>query len=128
MNERISVTIVEGPLGPSTTEPPANAGAWIVFEGIVRPYEDDRPLAALVYEAYEPMTTGELRRLAQATMMTHGLLTIAVEHSTGRVAVGETSFRLSIGALHRAEAIEAAEDFISAMKKGVPIWKTREFA
>lgn len=128
MNERITIQLIEGPLGPPTAKPPAGTGAWIVFDGIVRPSEADRPLAALVYEAYEPMTTRELRRLAQTTLVTHQLLTIAVEHSTGRVAAGEASFRLSIGAPHRAEAIRAADEFISAMKKVVPIWKTPDFA
>jgi molybdopterin synthase catalytic subunit len=128
MSEQVTVQLVEGPLGPPTAKPLAGVGAWIVFDGIVRPSEDARPLAALVYEAYEPMTTRELRRLAQATLTTHKLLSIAVEHSTGRVAAGEASFRLSIGAAHRAEAIRAADEFISAMKKVVPLWKTPEFA
>ena len=127
MSERVMIRLIEGPLGPHTASPPAGAGAWIVFDGIVRPAEDCRPLAALVYEAYEPMTSRELHRLAQTAVAKHGLLAIVVEHSTGRVAAGEASFRLSIGALHRAEAIRAAEEFISAMKKVVPLWKTPEF-
>jgi len=127
MSERVTIRLTEGPLGPPAAKPPAEVGAWIVFDGIVRPAEDGRPLAALVYEAYEPMTTRELHRLAQSTLATHQLLAIAVEHSTGRVAAGEASFRLSIGALHRAEAIRAADEFISAMKKVVPLWKTPEF-
>lgn len=128
MSERVTIQLVEGPLGPPTAKPPAGAGAWIVFDGIVRPAEEGRLLAALVYVAYEPMTSRELHRLAQTTLATHGLLAILVEHSTGRVAAGEASFRLSIGALHRAEAIRAADEFISVMKKVVPIWKTPEFA
>ncbi len=128
MSERVTIQLIEGPLGPPTAKPPAGAGAWVVFDGIVRPSEEARPLTALVYEAYEPMTTRELRRLAQTTLTTHQLLAIVVEHSTGRVAAGEASFRLSIGALHRAEAIRAIDEFIAAMKKVVPIWKTPEFA
>lgn len=128
MNEPVRVTLVDGPLGAASATPPAGAGAWVVFEGIVRPTEDARPLAALRYEAYEPMTSRELRRLSEATLRHHGLLAVVVEHSTGRVAVGEASFRLSIGAPHRAEAIAAADEFIAAMKKGVPLWKTPEFS
>lgn len=128
MSERVTIRLIEGPLGPPAAMPPAGAGAWIVFDGIVRPAEEGRPLAALVYEAYEPMTSRELHRLAQTTLAKHGLLAIVIEHSTGRVAAGEASFRLSIGAHHRAEAIQAADEFISEMKKVVPIWKTPEFA
>jgi molybdopterin synthase catalytic subunit len=128
MSENVTIQLVERPLGPPTAKPPAGAGAWIVFDGIVRPAEEARPLAALVYEAYEPMTSRELHRLAQTTLDKHCLLAMVVEHSTGRVAAGEASFRLSIGAPHRAEAIRAADEFISEMKKVVPIWKTPEFA
>ncbi|TWT98181.1 Molybdopterin synthase catalytic subunit [Botrimarina colliarenosi] len=123
-SQLVEVHLVDGALAPKATPPPVGAGAWLVFEGIVRPSEEGRPLAALDYEAYEPMTSRELRRLAEATRVEHGLLSIVVEHSVGRVAAGEVSFRLAIGSKHRAEGIRAAETFIDRMKKTVPLWKT----
>ena len=127
MSASVSVRLVEGPLAAKPRAAVDGAGAVVAFEGVVRPEEDGRPLAALVYEAYEPMTTRELTRLAERTAAEHGLLAIAVEHSVGRVAPGETSFRLTVASPHRAEALAAVERFIVEMKRGVPLWKVAEF-
>lgn len=127
MSDPVSIVLDEGPLGPALGSRVAGAGAVVSFEGVVRPLEGDRPLSALVYEAYEPMTSRELRRLAEATLAEHSLLAIGVEHSVGRVAVGECSFRLTVAGRHRAEALRAADQFIARMKRDVPLWKTPVF-
>ena len=125
----VSVVIVDGPLGPaSAAVPPDNAGALLAFEGIVRPLEGGRPIAALDYEAYQPMAETQLRRLGEEMVREHGLLALRVEHSRGRVAAGECSFRLRVASRHRPEALRAAEQFIDRMKRDVPIWKTAAFA
>lgn len=128
MNSDVPIELIDGPLGPAASSAPPGVGAWVVFEGLVRPLENDRLLIALRYETYEPMTTRELNRLATAVAVEHGLLALRVEHSVGRVAIGETSFRLSVGSAHRAEAIAATDDFIHRMKRDVPLWKNPEFA
>lgn len=127
---RVNIRIVYGPL-PDVAEaiPPrgdsaANApGAVVTFEGVVRPGEGDGVIEALEYEVYQPMTERELRSLARAVCQEHGVLTLRAEHSVGRVAVGEVSFRLRVTAAHRREAIDAMDDFITRMKRDVPIWK-----
>lgn len=100
------------------------AGALICFEGVVRPMENGRPLAALAYEAYEPMTHRQLTELAQRILREHALLGIFVQHSRGRVEVGQVSFRLVIAAPHRQEGFAAQVSFIDDLKRVVPIWKT----
>jgi molybdopterin synthase catalytic subunit len=120
----VSGELIEGPLGASAASPVANgAGAALVFEGIVRGKENDRPLAALVYEAYEPMTTRVLAQIAAAAGERFGLSSIAVHHSVGRVAVGECSFRLALTSPHRKESLAAAAWFIDEMKRTAPLWK-----
>lgn len=124
------------------------AGAVIRFEGIVRRLEPapsahapaaptapatptvptarstvECALEALDYETYDPMAERELTALARRTAEAHGLLSIMVLHSRGRVAVGEVSFMLEISAPHRAEALRAMSDFIDQLKRDVPIWK-----
>ena len=98
-------------------------GAVVVFEGVVRSEEDGQRIDALNYTAYEPMATMELTKLARNMLDKHGLNRIAVEHSRGRVAAGEVSFRLSIWSPHRKESLAAMADFIDRMKQDVPIWK-----
>ncbi|QDT67493.1 Molybdopterin synthase catalytic subunit [Planctomycetes bacterium MalM25] len=127
MNATVSIKLVEGPLGASSHRPTAGAGAWVVFEGVVRPTEDGRTLAALDYEHYPPMTERELKRLAERIAEEGRLLAMHVEHSVGPVAVGETSFRLSVAAAHRAEALSATDSFIAEMKRTVPLWKNPRF-
>jgi molybdopterin-guanine dinucleotide biosynthesis protein A len=99
------------------------AGAAVVFTGLVRPLEEGRTIVALDYEIYEPMATRVLEDLAREMIATYGLIGIAVEHSRGRVAVGECSFRLQVAATHRQEALAAMPEFIDRMKRDAPIWK-----
>ena len=127
--QTVVIKIVDGPLAPDS--PPRaveHAGALVVFEGIVRPHEDGRPITALDYEAYQPMAATQLRRLGEEMVRRHGLLGLSVEHSRGRIRVGECSFRLRIASRHRPEALRATEQFIDRLKRDVPIWKTAVFA
>jgi molybdopterin synthase catalytic subunit len=125
----VAVDIVDGPLPAAAPAPHVeHAGALVSFEGIVRPIEDGRRIAALDYEAYQPMAQAQLRRLAEDVLHRHGLLGVRVEHSRGRVPAGACSFRLRIASRHRPEALRATEEFIDRMKRDVPIWKTAVFA
>jgi molybdopterin synthase catalytic subunit len=120
----VAIRIVEGPLDaapPSWSVP--GAGAVLRFEGVVRPDEEGRPIAALDYEVYEPMASRELRRLAEDLVREHGLLGIRAEHSRGRVPTGACSFRVWVAAGHRSEALAALDRFVDRLKRDVPIWK-----
>lgn len=120
----VHVSILDGPLpGASREESAPVAGAVLVFEGIVREDEDGRKIDALDYQAYEPMAQTMLERLARHAVESHGLLGMQVEHSRGRVPVGECSFRLTVTAPHRKQALLAMDEFIDALKRDVPIWK-----
>lgn len=140
--------VVDGPLAPEAehaalleaggttacgaTGPSASGvdGAVLRFEGIVRRGEPDeaqsgneRELLALDYQTYDPMAERELRRLAGEIAREHGLSSLVVLHSRGRVAVGEVSFILIVASPHRAEALSAMSAFIDRLKQDVPIWK-----
>ena len=121
-----TVRIIDGALGnPAPALPPAaQFGAAIVFDGVVRADEGGRTIRALAYEVYEPMASNMLTELGREMLAKHGLVAIMVEHSRGEVPVGQRSFRLTVHALHRAEAIAAVGEFIDRMKRDVPIWKT----
>ncbi len=119
----VEVRIVEGPLGPMVAAPADGAGAVVCFEGVVRPLESGDPIDALDYEAYRPMAEQMLERLGSEVCSRFGLMSMLVEHSSGRVDVGACSFRLVVRSAHRAEALEAMGEFIDRMKKDVPLWK-----
>jgi molybdopterin synthase catalytic subunit len=111
----------------------ASIGARVRFDGIVRRQEPRDGaglgvLEALDYRVYEPMAQRELERIAREVGERAGVLAMAVIHSRGRVAVGETSFVLVVESAHRAPALLAAGEFIERMKADVPIWKTPVWA
>jgi molybdopterin synthase catalytic subunit len=120
----VVVRLHDGPL-PAESVAYSNdgAGADVVFAGLVRPLEEGRTVAALDYEVYEPMAVHVLEDLARQMLQTHQLVAIAVEHSRGRVPVGQCSFRLQVAAPHRQEALAAMAEFIDRMKRDAPIWK-----
>lgn len=103
------------------------SGAALVFDGIVRRMESGKPLKGLLYEAYEPMASRILENLAQGIVTKHGLHSLGVAHSKGLVLVGQRSLRVEIRAAHRTEALAAMSEFIDALKRDVPIWKTAEW-
>lgn len=112
-----------GALGPARPLHLAQAGASLCFEGVVRDMEDGRPLEALMYESYDPMTLRELETLGRDVATRHGLLGLSVEHSKGPVPAGQVSFRLQVASVHRAESIRAIDEFINRLKREVPLWK-----
>ena len=121
------VRVSHGPL-PAHAEPWSvpGAGAILCFDGIVRPNENGKLVDALYYEAYEPMASKMLMRIACELSVKHGLLAIVVEHSHGRVGAGEVSYRLRVASKHRKEAIAALDEFTDRLKKDVPIWKSTD--
>ena len=121
----VTVRIIDGPLPPKADAwSIPGAGATLCFDGIVRPEENGRTIAALNYEAYEPMASKMLTRIAAELLQRHNLIAIVVEHSRGRVGVGEVSYRLRIASKHRKEGIAALDEFTDRLKKDVPIWKS----
>jgi molybdopterin synthase catalytic subunit len=120
----IQATISDGPLAPPDHPSlPGGIGARLCFEGIVRGDEHGRAIDALEYTAYEPMARDTLVDLAADIAGKHGLSSIIVEHSRGRVPVDACSFRLTVTSPHRKEALAAMDEFIDRMKRDVPIWK-----
>ena len=120
----VTVHIIDGPLAAPEPWSADGAGAVLSFEGVVRPMENDVLIAALEYDVYHPMAEQQLQRLGDSIVDQHDLIGLIVEHSRGRVHVGECSFRLRIASAHRKEGLAAMDTFIDRMKRDVPIWKT----
>jgi len=108
-------------------QPPTAAflGAWVEFRGVVRGEEDGAPIAALEYEAYQPMAEREMQRLLTELSAAHPCLCARVIHRLGRVPVGEAAIYVGVAAKHRAEAFALLAAFMDRLKQDVPIWKRR---
>jgi molybdopterin synthase catalytic subunit len=103
------------------------AGAVVLFFGTVRDRTRGRRVLFLEYEAYPSMALSEMQRIAQDVVRRHELTGIACTHRTGRLALGETAVVLAVSAPHRKAALDAIDDFVSRLKRDVPIWKKEHF-
>jgi len=99
-------------------------GAAVEFVGIVRGDEDDRAISHLDYDAYEPMAERLIAQLIEQARARWPLHHVTVRHRVGRVAAGDVAVLIGVRAPHRAEAFEACQFLIEAIKRDVPIWKT----
>jgi molybdopterin synthase catalytic subunit len=101
-------------------------GAYVTFVGDVRDNAAGKRVVSLSYDAYEPLATSELTRLASEAE--DGFRAIcAVEHRIGPIPIGETAVVVVAGAAHRAQAFEACRWLIDALKATVPIWKNETY-
>lgn len=98
-------------------------GAVVTFLGVVRDRSGEVEVSGLDYEAYESMALVKMHEIVDELQDRFGPLRVAAAHRTGRLAVGEVSFALAVGAPHRAEAFAAAALFVDRLKEIVPIWK-----
>jgi molybdopterin synthase catalytic subunit len=98
-----------------------DAGAVVVFLGTVRNHSQGKSIVRLEYEAYEPMATRQLERIATEGAPPGARLAIA--HRTGTLPPGTTSVVVAAAAPHREEAFAACRAAIERIKTDVPIWK-----
>ena len=120
----VHVRLTQGPLADATQTRVVNgSGAKIVFDGIVRPMEDEAEIVGLDYEAYRPMAEEQLERIGIQLLEKHGLLAMDIEHSVGFVPNYACSFRLIVDSKHRKEGLRAMDEFIDLLKQDVPLWK-----
>ena len=98
-------------------------GAAVYFSGMVRGLEQDRPIGALEYEAFQAMAEHQFRLLFAEMERRWPVGSVRVAHRTGVVRVGECSLWIEVVAPHRAEAFAACEWLIDELKRVVPIWK-----
>jgi molybdopterin synthase catalytic subunit len=121
---KIQVEITRQPLPAravaSATGP---SGAVVEFAGLVRREESGAAIAALDYEAYEPMARSEMERIVRELSAQYPCQVVGIIHRIGRVPVGEASIVVRIEAKHRAEAFGMLAEFMNRMKREVPIWK-----
>ncbi len=104
------------------------SGAVVLFLGTVREFTDGRRTVALDYDAYVPMAQSKIAELEAAARKRWPLDNVAIVHRIGRLALGDVSVAVAVGAPHRNEAFEAARFLIDEIKATVPIWKKENWS
>lgn len=104
-------------------------GAICTFIGTTRETSngDERIVTALDYESYASLALADFEGIAAEARERFGPLQIAIVHRTGRVALGEASVAVAVGAPHRGAAFDACEFAINALKARAPIWKRETY-
>ena len=98
-------------------------GAVVYFAGVVRGSEEDAPIRAIDYEAFEKMARHQFELIFQEMEKRWPIESVRLVHRTGVVRVGEPSLWVEVIAPHRGEAFAACQFLIDEMKRVVPIWK-----
>ena len=98
-------------------------GAAVYFSGVVRGVEDDRPIEAIEYEAFDKMAHHQFQLLFDQIEQRWPIESIRIIHRIGKVMTNETSLWVEVIAPHRGEAFAACQFLIDEMKRVVPIWK-----
>jgi molybdopterin synthase catalytic subunit len=103
------------------------AGAVLLFYGVVRNENLGRRVEYLEYDAYPEMAEKVMRELAEEIMRRWPVTDIAIQHRTGRLEVGQESLLVAVSSPHRKEAFEAGLALVDRFKEVVPIWKKEVF-
>jgi molybdopterin synthase catalytic subunit len=103
------------------------AGALNVFIGTVRSKTSGKNVVRLDYEAYEPMSKKEIKKIVESATKRWSIKNWAVSHRVGTLVVGEVAVVVAISTAHRKESFEACQFIIDSLKQTVPIWKKEIF-
>lgn len=101
-------------------------GGIALFVGVVRDHDEGQGVSSLDYSAH-PRAQQVLQQCAERAAAAHDVVSVAVEHRTGHLEVGDLAVVVAVGAVHRAEALAACTELIDDLKVCVPIWKEQAF-
>ena len=102
-------------------------GGVVLFLGSVRRSEEDGPVVAIEYSAYEEMVAAELDRILAEARERWPAARLAAVHRVGTVPAGEASIGIAAAMPHRADAFGACRYVIEEIKRRLPIWKRELF-
>ena len=99
------------------------AGAIVVFVGVVRGRRGEERVLRLEYEAHEELAVEAMRKIIEETKKKYGIIDAAIQHRLGAVKVGGDVMYVLVASKHRREAFQALSEIVERVKHEVPIWK-----
>lgn len=122
----VTAVITSEPLDPAALElPHAQAGAVVTFVGRVRDHDGGRSVVALEYSAH-PSAAEVLNQIADE--VASDVLSLAVAHRTGPLAVGDVALVAVVATAHRGEAFVQCSRLVEEVKHRLPMWKRQHFS
>jgi len=103
------------------------AGGLVAFSGNVRNHDHGRGVASLTYEGH-PTARAVLEEVAREIDARFDLVSLAVAHRIGEVAIGDAALVAVVASAHRGEAFAACSELVDLTKQRLPVWKHQVFA
>ena len=103
------------------------AGAHVVFCGVVRDHDHGKAVLDLFYEAH-PSAADVIADVAGRFAALPGVAALAVSHRIGQLAIGDVALVAAVSTAHRQDAFEICARLVDEVKKSLPIWKLQHFA
>jgi molybdopterin synthase catalytic subunit len=124
------VDVTEGPLDPEALQrlvADGRAGAVVSFSGTVRDHDHGRAVTSLSYEGH-PTAVDVLADVAAEIDSRFDLVSLAVVHRVGDLAIGDVALVVVVAAAHRGTAFAACAALVDLTKERLPVWKHQVFA
>ena len=124
------VEIAENPIGVPVLEAMVaddRAGAVVTFSGNVRNHDHGREVVRLTYEGH-PSAARVLAEVADEIAAKFDLISLAVSHRIGDLAIGDAALVAAVSSAHRDEAFRACAALVDLTKEKLPVWKHQIFA
>lgn len=124
------VEVTEAPLDLGAIEllvADHRAGGAVSFSGNVRDHDHGRQVASLTYEGH-PSAQAVLAEVAKEIDARFDLVSLAVAHRVGELAIGDAALVAVVASTHRGEAFTACAALVDLTKQRLPVWKHQVFA
>src|SRR5581483_10348698 len=99
------------------------AGAVVLFAGVVRNNNLGRGVQYLEYDAYPPLAERTMAEIAAEVRSRWEVTEVAIHHRIGHLEIGEASLLVAVSAPHRGDAFDACHYCVDRVKQIVPVWK-----
>jgi molybdopterin synthase catalytic subunit len=123
-------TVSDRPLDVAAHEAAAGSvdgGATVTFCGVVRRSDGGREVVELEYQGH-PTAVAVLSEIAEKLAAEPDVLSVAVSHRVGTLAVGDVALVAVVSTAHRREAFAACARLVEDVKHRLPVWKRQVFA
>lgn len=100
-----------------------DAGALVLFQGMVREFDQTTPLAKMELEHFPEVTEREIIRIIEIAQSHWNIAGCRVIHRVGELLSDDPIVLLIVTAKHRLDAFLAAEFIMDYLKTEAPFWK-----
>ncbi len=104
-------------------EASGDAGALVLFQGMVREFDQETPLEMMTLEHFPGLTEKEIERIIIEAKQRWDIAGCRVIHRVGELRADDPIVLLIVTAKHRLHAFLAAEFIMDYLKTEAPFWK-----